>query len=104
MTDRESVVAGLEDSLANNCCGFMDGIGELFAVSGEDLRNAIDLLKAQLDKTELIHCGGNYSQSFRCETCGKYCFFPQRYVKKTEYKVVNEYKFCPYCGREVKWE
>lgn len=47
MTDRESVIAGLEDSLANNGCGFMDGIGELFAVSGEDLRNAIDLLKAQ---------------------------------------------------------
>lgn len=49
MTDRkklEKVINGLEDSLANNGCGFMDGIGELFAVSGEDLRNAIALLKA----------------------------------------------------------
>lgn len=47
MADREKVIAGFEDSLANNGCGFMDGIGELFAVSGEDLQNAITLLKAQ---------------------------------------------------------
>ena len=47
MTEREKVIAGFEDSLANNGCGFMDGIGELFAVSGEDLQNAIALLKAQ---------------------------------------------------------
>lgn len=43
----EKVINGLEDSLANNGCGFMDGVGELFAVSGEDLQNAIALLKAQ---------------------------------------------------------
>lgn len=47
MNDREKVIKGLEDSLTNQCCGFMDGVGELYAVSGEDLQNAIAMLKEQ---------------------------------------------------------
>ena len=47
MTDRKKVIKGLEDSFANQGCGYMDGVGELYAVSGEDLQNAIALLKEQ---------------------------------------------------------
>ena len=47
MADREKVIKGLEDSLANMGCGYMDGVGELYAVSGENLQNAIALLKEQ---------------------------------------------------------
>lgn len=47
MPNMEKVIKELEDSLANQGCGYMDGVGELYAVSGENLQNAIDLLKEQ---------------------------------------------------------
>ena len=54
MTDIEKVIKGLEDSLTNQGCGFMDGVGELYAVSGEDLQNAIALLKEQQSVIECL--------------------------------------------------
>ena len=47
MADREKVIKGLEDSFINQGFGYMDGVGELYAVSGEILQNAIALLKEQ---------------------------------------------------------
>lgn len=89
MTDREleKVITGLEDSLANNGCGFMDGIGELFAVSGEDLQNAIALLRAQEPMEPKWKKGYAY--------CGK-CGYKLHWI-------VDQNNFCPNCGQEVKW-
>ena len=63
MIDREKVIKGLEDSFANQGCGYMDGVGELYAVSGEDLQNAIALLKEQDDLIEEAHFKG-YSEGY----------------------------------------
>ena len=52
--DREKVIKGLEDSFANQGCGYMDGVGELYAVSGEDLQNALVLLKEQEEREKAI--------------------------------------------------
>jgi len=53
--DGEKVIKGLEDSLANQGCGYMDGVGELYAVSGEDLQNALAMLKEQEHKDKMYH-------------------------------------------------
>ena len=53
----------MEDSFANQGCGYMDGVGELYAVSGEDLQNAIALLKEQDDLIEKAHFKG-YSEEY----------------------------------------
>ena len=88
MPDGEKVIKGLEDSLANQGCGYMDGVGELYAVSGEDLQNAIALLKEQeavepvkqIEQTEWTVCGN----------CRNH--------------LISKWIFCPYCGKLVKWE
>ncbi len=84
MTDLEQIVKGLEDSLINQSCGYMDGIGELYAVSGENLQNAIDLLKEQ---KPLPVFEGKVNEC----TCGH---------------EINRYwhpKFCGFCGKELIW-
>lgn len=45
MTDREKVIQELDDSLKNQHCGFIDGVGNVYAVSEETIRNVIALLK-----------------------------------------------------------
>lgn len=96
MTDREKVINGLEDSLANNGCGFMDGIGELFAVSGENLQNAIALLKAQepLNAIKLRNIKTTFRDEIKFEYSCPNCY---SYLMKG-------WKACPVCGRGVKWE
>lgn len=88
MPDREKVVKGLEDSLTNQGCGYMDGVGELYAVSGEDLQNAIAMLKEQepvkpreQEETRTWTVCGNCSQH-----------------------LISKWLWCPYCGRKVKWD
>ena len=77
MTDRKKVIKGLEDSFANQGCGYMDGVGELYAVSGEDLQNAIALLKEQesvidalkSDLAETLAVLGKCAEIVRCKDC-----------------------------------
>lgn len=88
----KKVINGLEDSLANNGCGFMDGVGELFAVSGEDLQNALALLKAQepVEPKKLMEKSKNgYRWRFYCGKCGD--------------EIDRLDKYCRHCGRAVKW-
>lgn len=89
MSDRDKVIAGLEDSLANNGCGFMDGIGELFAVSGEDLQNAIALLKAQ-EPVKPERSGRNLTWYYCCGACGQ--------------PIDPGDPYCRKCGMKVKWD
>ena len=45
--DREKVIKELDDSLKNQHCGFVDGVGDVYAVSDETIKNIIVLLKEQ---------------------------------------------------------
>ena len=44
MADREKVIQELVDSLKNQHCGFIDGVGDVYAVSEETIKNIITLL------------------------------------------------------------
>lgn len=87
MTDREKVIKGLEDSLANLGCGYMDGVGELYAVSGENLQNAIALLKEQEAVEPLFN---ERMKWFVCTNCSL---------------VLDEMRddYCPSCGKRIAW-
>lgn len=92
MTDREKVIKGLEDSLANLGCGYMDGVGELYAVSGENLQNAIALLK-EPEAVEPYSMNAERTYGI-CPQCGKIIF---------RYGNVEENHYCGVCGKSVKW-
>ena len=47
MSKLEKVIQELDDSLKNQHCGFVDGIGDVYAVSEETIKNIIALLKEQ---------------------------------------------------------
>ena len=55
--DKESVMQALQDSLRNQHCGFIEGVGNVYAVSEETINKTLELLKEQ--ETEL------------CDRCGR---------------------------------
>lgn len=53
--DREKVIQALDDSLKNQHCGFVDGVGDVYAVSEETIKDILELLKwQQQKKAELL--------------------------------------------------
>ena len=47
MTDKESVMQALKDSLRNQHCGFIENVGNVYAVSEETINDTLELLKEQ---------------------------------------------------------
>lgn len=47
MPDRESVMQALKDSLRNQYCGFIENVGNVYAVSEEIINDTLELLKEQ---------------------------------------------------------
>lgn len=101
MDNKKNVIKGLEDSLTNQCCGYMDGVGKLYAVSGEDLQNAIALIKEQKgiieslesDLAETLDVVANRGNVVRC----KDCVFPKNGIchnAKTFGAIVKDDWFC----------
>lgn len=74
MIDKEKVIQALDDSLKNQHCGFVDGVGDVYAVSEETIRNAIVLLKEQeaMIKPTKCPCGELFDakDSSFCPKCG----------------------------------
>ena len=48
----DKVKQSLEDSLKNQHCGFIDGVGDVYAVSEETIKDVLELLKEQQEKIE----------------------------------------------------
>lgn len=90
MINRTSVIKGLEDSLANQSCGYIDGVGEVYAVSGEDLQNAITLLKEQ---EPVKPANIRWEAGINGGNCPKCMNWIQRF-----------YNYCPFCGKGMEWE
>ena len=94
MPDKEKVIQALDDSLKNQRCGFIDGVGDVYAVSEEIIKNVIVLLKEQEPKQVL-----SVADSVGEMEVG-YCPACRRGITN---KTSDPTKFCKYCGQELKW-
>lgn len=98
MPDRESIMQALKDSLMNQHCGFIENVGNVYAVSEETINNILELLKERepvLLKNQ-HKSGGHFINAnspwkSKCPRC----------EKKIEGR---QTRFCKYCGQEVRWE
>ena len=95
MADREMVIKGIEcltadEITCNTDCPYFSGVGCVNAI----LRETLELLKGQEPVKVIIHDEdewyGFYAQCPEC-TC--------------EWMMDHEkLKYCPHCGKRVKWE
>ena len=99
MIDKQKIVESLKDSLSNLHCGFVEGIGNVYAVSEETINHTLELLKEQEPEEPVVgmchfarHSTKPYGMEFwyTCGSCGVE-------IKRSD-------KFCHECGKEVKWE
>ena len=93
MINREKVIQELNDSLKNLHCGFVDCVGDVYAVSEETIKNIIALLKEQ-EPVEPINSYG----TFRCGNCRNIVGYNDGYGRG------YQNNFCSKCGKAVKWE
>ena len=81
MIDRESVMQALKDSLRNQYCGFIENVGNVYAVSEETINDTLKLLEEQesviealkSDLDETLAVLGEQPEIVRCKDC-KSCF------------------------------
>ena len=95
MIDREKVIQELNDSLKNLHCGFVDCVGDVYAVSEETIKNIIDLLKEQ-EAVKPIRDDGIY----RCGNCKQVCV---GYEVEFTHRIIKVENYCHKCGKAVKW-
>lgn len=89
--DREKVMQALDDSLKNQHCGFVDGVGDVYAVSEEAIKNIIALLKEQgtVEPKTGHWIYKKYDDMFMCSCCEKY-------------SIRNDYPYCHWCGAKME--
>ena len=91
-----NVKQSLEDSLKNQHCGFIDGVGDVYAVSEETIKDALELLKEQMEKVEPISDG----RIWLCGNCKEFVGFEDH-----DDDDPNEFDiYCRNCGKKVKWK
>ena len=98
MPDKEKVIKGLEchyEGLKRSCnfCPYKDEWACQIVLCGD----ALALLREQEFATEFIL--DDYQPT--CKTCGFKPFVG--YIPKIEWMKERGYKYCPGCGRAVKW-
>ena len=77
MPDRESVMQALKDSLRNQYCGFIENVGNVYAVSEETINDTLELLKEKesviealkSDLDETLAVLGEHAEIVRCRDC-----------------------------------
>ena len=100
MPDMEKVVKGLEGlrDICNAKSNMAIGKGKIaWAGHANAVDDALALLKEQESATEFIL--DDYQPT--CKTCGFKPFVG--YIPKIEWMKERGYKYCPGCGRAVKW-
>lgn len=78
MADREKVIQSMEDSLKNQHCGFIEDVGNVYAVSEEIINETLELLKEAVKPKW-------YKGIPFCGVCAR------------------TLDHCPFCGRRVAW-
>jgi len=89
----KDIINNLNDSLKNQHIAFMDGVGDIYAVSEETIKNIITLLK-EPEAVEPVTQSSIYDPDtwfFVCGSCKK------GVIDRGD-------KFCRWCGQAVKWE
>lgn len=96
--DREKVMQALKDSLRNQHCGFIEGVGNVYAVSEETINDTLELLKEQ--EAEWIYGEDETgADGWHCSYCG--FFEPWFYEFTDDIDFIRLYSFCPSCGRRM---
>lgn len=92
MNNRESVMQALNDSLMNQHCGFIENVGNVYAVSEETINDTLELLEEQQAipvDTKVIGTERGDIEVYCCRAC--------------RFQLDPTFHFCPNCGKEVKW-
>ena len=90
MVDRESVMQALKDSLRNQHCGFIENVGNVYAVSEETINDVLELLK-ELDAVKIkVNKINGRGRCGRCPSCGN------------ELNEMDYPYYCGFCGQAVK--
>ena len=84
-----NIKKSLEGSLKNQHCGFIEGVGDVYAVSEETIKDILELLKKQT-KTKVVF-GRTKDGEFvtECGNCGTH--------------LDKAYSNCPKCKKELDW-
>ena len=93
MPDMEKVIQELNDSLKNLHCGFVDGIGNVYAVSDETIKNIIALLKEQ----EAVDKNTGQWKNGHCSCCGE-----DISSMLDTWTNIQNFLFCPNCGAKME--
>lgn len=91
MMDTKKIIQELDDSLKNQHCGFVDGIGDVYAVSEETIKNIIALLKKQEKETVISINGFGSRVGAWCPNCQSVLHYEHNQL------------FCGKCGQAVEW-
>ena len=101
MIDREKVIKGLEhcmimcEGVPHNPCHGCEYLGS-YDCADRLKADALALLKEQETEWEHLWDAPDGTFKGRCKNCGFVHFFIEGHD--------TQYKFCPECGRKVKWE
>lgn len=105
MVDKEKVIADLEFSYSTTLSGyaFANYGADIHGITGEILRDALALLKAQEPIKPQVKFNLAGQPMWVCGYCGTTLFF--KFPRQTDDEDQRSvYGFCNYCGRKVKWE
>lgn len=99
MIDREKVIKGLECHVGLQCngCPYVDSIHPAYGCHLEEL---IADARALLKEQEPVKAVADGEDSYRCDNCGTVVGWAEWEPGGVE---EVKYKFCPECGRPVKW-
>ena len=92
MTDKESVMQALKDSLRNQHCGFIENVGNVYAVSEETINDTLELLTEQKAEQPIVHENSYGWKFYYCPKC------------KQEFYQNRKQAYCDKCGKAVKWD
>lgn len=109
MVNRESVVQALKDSLRNQHCGFIEGVGNVYVVSEETINDTMELLKEQeakqvIKQTYHVMMNRDYENPVEVTRYDWLCPACKSLLCRDIDVIDDNYHFCKVCGQAVKWE
>lgn len=97
MADREKVIKGLICCQRYDCesCPYYEEPGTLCGIYND----ALELLKEN-ESVKPISTDSGVRIEYNCGSCGKWFAYKSKIHPELDFRM----KYCPHCGREVKWK